>query len=277
MLSTATLTCLTCGSNGTGLSAMVSLEKAIGFSDEKLLLSRCLLNVGDSTQRFCGENRIKLNRVSCIILTSLAPHNASGLPGILLCSSDLGLGKITICGPPGLKMLLDLMAPFTNRKYPELVVIEVGDTCETVNLEFFTLKLMPIWAIHPGTGMRTGSPVAISATILPCLPTVMLPKSSSTLPVSSSDRTFYGHKGVCVIPTDLTFNCTPSKGKLLKLATERDSCKIALFAPISAASIGICDGKHKHLMNEEKNLRRICLKAKIAGVLMHVRKQQYTS
>lgn len=84
-----TLTALTCGRNATGLSAMFSIEKELYSSNESTILSRCLVNVGDTTQRFCGENRIKLSRVCCIILTSLAPHNVSGLPGILLCLSNL--------------------------------------------------------------------------------------------------------------------------------------------------------------------------------------------
>ena len=84
-----TLTALTCGRNATGLSAMFSIEKELYSSKESTVLSRCLVNVGDTTQRFCGENRIKLSRVCCIIVTSLAPHNVSGLPGILLCLSNL--------------------------------------------------------------------------------------------------------------------------------------------------------------------------------------------
>lgn len=84
-----TLTVLTCGRNATGLSAMFSIEKELYSSNESTILSRCLVNVGDTTQRFCGENRIKLSRVCCIIVTSLAPHSVSGLPGILLCLSNL--------------------------------------------------------------------------------------------------------------------------------------------------------------------------------------------
>lgn len=81
------LTVLTCGQNATGLSAMMSIERQL--SNESTILSRCLINVGDTTQRFCGENRIKLSRVCCIVITSLAPHNVSGLPGILLSLSSL--------------------------------------------------------------------------------------------------------------------------------------------------------------------------------------------
>ena len=74
---------LTCGHNGTGLSAVVGSSNDVGTCG-----TNCLLNVGDSTQRFCGENRIKLARVNCVVITSLAPHNFAGLPGLLLLLSD---------------------------------------------------------------------------------------------------------------------------------------------------------------------------------------------
>ena len=83
------LSVLTCGRNATGLSAMFGVQRDRIFSTAPIILSSCLINVGDTTQRFCGENRIKLSRVRCVIVTSLAPHNVSGLPGILLCLSSL--------------------------------------------------------------------------------------------------------------------------------------------------------------------------------------------
>ena len=68
---------------------MFGVQRDRILSTAPTILSSCLINVGDTTQRFCGENRIKLSRVRCVIVTSLAPHNASGLPGILLCLSSL--------------------------------------------------------------------------------------------------------------------------------------------------------------------------------------------
>ena len=79
---------LTCGHNGTGLSAVVG-----AVNDVCVTGTSCLLNVGDSTQRFCGENRIKLARVNCVVITSLAPHNVAGLPGLLLLLSD----SVSVC------------------------------------------------------------------------------------------------------------------------------------------------------------------------------------
>jgi ribonuclease Z len=80
------------------------------------VISRCLLNTGDSVQRFCSENKIKLDRISSIVLTSMAPHNVAGLAGILQSMSDLGIGSLTIVGPSGLEGLLHNMRSFVNRK-----------------------------------------------------------------------------------------------------------------------------------------------------------------
>jgi hypothetical protein len=81
------ISCLTCGYNGSGVSSLVTLEK-VGKGTPSVV-SRCLVNVGDGTQRFCSENRIKLSTVSCIVVNSLVPHCISGFPGIFLSLSDL--------------------------------------------------------------------------------------------------------------------------------------------------------------------------------------------
>ena len=68
---------------------MFSIERELHSPSDSVVLDRCLINAGDTVQRFCSENRIKLSRVSCLIITSLAPHNVSGLPGLVLCLSSL--------------------------------------------------------------------------------------------------------------------------------------------------------------------------------------------
>jgi hypothetical protein len=82
------------------------------------------VNVGDSTTRWCAENAIKLSSVRAVLLTSLAPQYASGLPGLLLSLSALGVGNLLVVGPAGLQGLLDSMEVFTNRRYPEIEVRE---------------------------------------------------------------------------------------------------------------------------------------------------------
>ena len=81
------ITCLTCGYNGTGSSALISCDRA-GSGGSHQILDRLLINCGDGVQRFCNENHIKLSKVSCIIITSLAPHNISGFAGVFLSLSE---------------------------------------------------------------------------------------------------------------------------------------------------------------------------------------------
>ena len=174
------ITNLNSGFNGTGISLMISMEKIsntlvsdkfdsaktkhtlgsqrsdITASDsfytfdqkEKTVLNRFLVNVGDSAQRFCNENRIKLMNISCIVITSLSPHNISGFPGIFLSLSDLGVGEITVVGPSGIKRYIDIMTPFINRKYPALKIIEIDTSNSQSNLHlkinYFRLDFFPI-------------------------------------------------------------------------------------------------------------------------------------
>ena len=64
-----------------------------------------------------------------------------------------GVGTLTVIGPPGLQGLLDSMAVFTNKKYPELDVVEVGNPCVgrdhhavlTVDLEYMKIVLNPVF------------------------------------------------------------------------------------------------------------------------------------
>ena len=81
------ITCLNGGSNGTGNSVLVSYDRYT--SGPNIPQFRCLVNVGDGTQRFCSERRIKLSTISCIVVVSLAPHNLSGFSGVFLSLSDM--------------------------------------------------------------------------------------------------------------------------------------------------------------------------------------------
>jgi ribonuclease BN (tRNA processing enzyme) len=125
---------LGCGFNATGCSSMLSLEQAKRYTAETSVENRVLVNVGDSTQRLCSEHRIKLSKVSTIILNSLAPHNVSGFAGVFLSLSDLGTGEVAVYGPTGTKSLLDSMIPFINRKFPILKIIEVEEEINSVAL-----------------------------------------------------------------------------------------------------------------------------------------------
>lgn len=130
------ITSLISGYNATGYSTLLSVVKCQRSSaaesennleaDENVaVMNRILINVGDGTQRFCSENRIKLSSLSMIVISSLSPHNLAGFPGIFLSLSDLGVAALDVVGPPGIKACIDLMLPFINRKYPVLQVREI--------------------------------------------------------------------------------------------------------------------------------------------------------
>lgn len=108
-------TVLNCGHNCSGYSSSLTLHKATN-GGEKKVVAICLINAGDSVQKFCNENRIKLKMVTCVWITSLVPHSVSGLAGLILALSSLGVETLSVIAPPGVKGLLDVMIPFTNRK-----------------------------------------------------------------------------------------------------------------------------------------------------------------
>ena len=115
------------GSNASGTAVIVSARRM------GKILQQLFVNVGDSTTRWCAEHAVKLSNVRGVLLTSLAPQHVSGLPGLLLSLSTLGVGSLLIAGPAGLQGMLDSMEVFTNRRYPEVEVREftVLDTVET--------------------------------------------------------------------------------------------------------------------------------------------------
>jgi hypothetical protein len=139
---------LCCGRNATGASILVDVNRHVDQTGS-VILSKCLINAGDSSQRFCGDNRMKLSRIKCIILTSLAPHNVSGLPGMILCLSSLGVGHLKIFGPPGTQGLIDSMSTFINRRYPELIVVECGlmgdSSIHSFDVDNFIVAVRPVW------------------------------------------------------------------------------------------------------------------------------------
>ena len=123
---------LTTGCNGQGISAVVtageiSLESIDNIELREFrttsIAARCIINAGDSVQRSCNENRIKLNKVNCVVVSSMAPHHVSGLAGLIQSMSDLGVGTLTIIGPAGLLGLLANMKSFVNRKYGMALVL----------------------------------------------------------------------------------------------------------------------------------------------------------
>jgi hypothetical protein len=247
MILKSTITCLNCGHNGTGLSSLLTIEN----NNNNNIITRCLINTGDSTQRYCSENKIKLLKVSCIILTSLSPHHISGLPGILLTLSSLGVGYITIIGPTGITPLIDIITPFTNRRYPEINIIQInGDDNDPkyIELEYMNIYIKPIWR-----GDRTGYPIAIAASIWPILKNrfCLLSTMSST---------------ISIIPEDSTFSTYPSLNQLMKWSIQCCS-KIILIVTLSTSSFSNNDIKNNIIPS---NIIIGCKKLDFIGIYMSV-------
>ena len=63
---------------------------------------RYLFNIGESSLRFCNENKIKLGKVSNFFISSIQPETIGGLPGLLMTMDDFGKHNISITGPSNL-------------------------------------------------------------------------------------------------------------------------------------------------------------------------------
>lgn len=150
-----------------------------------------------------------------IIITSFAPHNYSGLPGILLSLSDLGVGQVTICGPPGLTAILHLMSPFTNRKYPEITIVEVTEETRIVNLDSMILCIQPVCA---DTTIKS-SPIAISTIIK------VTNEEKSNIPIQSV-------RNLVIAPIESKFNTIPCMQDILSWGRQND-CRLVIFIPLT--------------------------------------------
>ena len=60
------------------------------------------------------------------------------------------MGNITVIGPPGIKSSIDLMLPFTNRKYPVLDIHEIDQTSSgdslSIRTEQLTYNIYPVYS-----------------------------------------------------------------------------------------------------------------------------------
>lgn len=71
----------------------------------------------------------------------------AGLPGIIFSLSDLGMGKLVLLGPTGLRGVYETMSPFVNRRYPEVEVIEIDFDrrgSRTVSFDHFKIELLGV-------------------------------------------------------------------------------------------------------------------------------------
>lgn len=83
---------------------------------------------------------------------------------MLLSLSDFGIERIKVIGPAGLRGLLAMMAPFTNRKYPLIDMVEVEtQESRSFQLDHFSVKIIPL--VHSNSSASPGPVLAIAAII----------------------------------------------------------------------------------------------------------------
>ena len=87
------------GVDGTTPCALLSLADG----------SPLLLNASEGLQRLASEHQLRLHRaLDAVLLTSVSPLAAAGLPGLLLTLAQKGAAAVHICGPPGTASLVRL-------------------------------------------------------------------------------------------------------------------------------------------------------------------------
>ncbi|CAM9740640.1 unnamed protein product, partial [Choristocarpus tenellus] len=105
------------GEDGSSPCLIASVERTPryggGVGSENTILRRYLFNVGEGTQRFCGEHHIKLAKVNKIFMTGTGAEEHAGLPGVVLSLSHLGVPMLEIFGPEGVEKLYLFLSPAT--------------------------------------------------------------------------------------------------------------------------------------------------------------------
>jgi len=115
------------GADGSGPSLLLSVERIHPHSreGETTLLKRYLFNCGEGTTRFCGEHKIKLQKVNWVFLSLLAPDYCGGFPGLVFSLSECGQKDLNVYGPQGTSLFVDSMKSFVCRQFPEISVVEI--------------------------------------------------------------------------------------------------------------------------------------------------------
>ena len=103
---------------------------------------RYLINVGEGTQRFCTEHKIRLSKIQNIFLTRIDPSTVGGLPGAILTLSDMGAKDLNVYGPSGIRPLLNAAQPFMYRPNLNLQRIEYSN--EPPPFQDNNLSILPI-------------------------------------------------------------------------------------------------------------------------------------
>ncbi|KAL6768056.1 hypothetical protein ACKKBF_B37600 [Auxenochlorella protothecoides x Auxenochlorella symbiontica] len=127
---------------GVGADAPSSSPSVLLFFDRQ----RYLFNMGEGFQRYCVEHRIKLARMSALLLTRVSAATAGGLPGSLLTMADSSAGgllagqaSMALHGPPGLSALVNAYRTFVNLKDVGLGMQELQHAQPAVANELVTI------------------------------------------------------------------------------------------------------------------------------------------
>eukprot|EP00981_Chlorochromonas_danica_P003444 scaffold654_cov207-Ochromonas_danica.AAC.29 len=180
---------------------------------------------------------------------------------------NIGLGELRVYGPVGLKAYLHFMTPFINRKYPNLLIIEVEEPLE-VKLKGVKMSLLPVRS-------------AESDKVIGCACKVN----------ACDDQSFHfaattSCRAISILPYAGYFSTTPSVTHAIEWACQqeddniisRDSNAIVIFSPLAIASLNsleysdlqqtfpseIEDGKTCH------ELKQICEEQNVIGILLSV-------
>eukprot|EP00903_Cladosiphon_okamuranus_P017423 g16047.t1 len=107
------------GDDGSSPCLLVSVEKAPRYSGGELtenkILRRYLFNVGEGTQRFCGEAGVKLAKLNKVFLTGTGAEEHAGLSGLVLTLSALCSPALEVFGPAGVDKLVEGLHAFGPR------------------------------------------------------------------------------------------------------------------------------------------------------------------
>lgn len=147
--------------------------------------SRCIVNVGEGTQRFCMEHGVKLSRVTTVMLTRLCPETIGGLPGFILTLGDHGVDKLRLIGPPGVLNFVLAMRAFIHRCKVNMEIVEVSADQKCLHTDVGGITVQSILAHADYAGEADApSPAALTVVHKHDVPT--RPESSEMLVFSEN-------------------------------------------------------------------------------------------
>ena len=155
--------------------------------------TRCIINAPEGLQRLLTQRSVRLSRVHELLLTRLSADSAGGLPGLCITLADIGVRRLRVCGPQGLRRLMDGVKLFSVRRGLELDCLELTDGDESRRGEEMTATAVLMGALSrrmtsqlpPPHSPHTLQPAQRSVSPGPC--SSQQASSSSSSPYHSED------------------------------------------------------------------------------------------